>query len=37
MTDTDETAGHAVAWYGNVVLHLRTGQTLSLPFEPSSH
>ena len=32
MTDTDDTAGHAVAWYGEVVLHLRTGERLPLPF-----
>ena len=37
MTDTDETAGHAVAWYDNVVLHLRTGETRSLPFQSSSN
>ena len=33
MTDTDDTAGHAVAWYGDVVLHLRTGERLPVPFE----
>ena len=27
----------SVAWYDNVVLHLRTGETLSLPFRPSSN
>ena len=32
MTDTDDTAGHAVAWYGDVVLHLRTGERLPVPF-----
>ena len=34
MTDTDDTAGHAVAWYGDVMLHLRTGEKLAVPFEP---
>ena len=33
MTDTDDTAGHAVAWYGDVTLHLRTGARLAVPFE----
>ena len=33
MTDTDDTAGHAVAWYGDVTLHLRTGARLPVPLE----
>ena len=33
MTDTDDTAGHAVAWYGDFMLHLRTGKRLPVPFE----
>ena len=33
MTDTDDTAGHAVAWYGDFMLHLRTGERLPVPFE----
>ena len=33
MTDTDDTAGHAVAWYGDVMLHLRTGEKVPVPFE----
>ena len=37
MTDTDDTAGHAVAWYGDVMLHLRTGERLPVPFESDPH
>ena len=33
MTDTDDTSGHAVAWYGEVVLHLQAGGRVSLPFD----
>lgn len=36
MTDTDETAGSAVAWYDDIVLQLHTGEALPLPFEPPS-
>ena len=36
MTDTDDTAGHAIAWYGDVVLHLHTGETLPVPFDDDS-
>jgi hypothetical protein len=33
MTDTGNTAGHAVAWCGDVTLHLRTCARLPVPFE----
>ena len=33
MTDTDDTMGHAVAWYADIVLHLRSGESLRLPFD----
>ena len=35
MTDTDDTMGHAVAWYADIVLHLRSGESLRLPFDES--
>ena len=33
MTDTDDTMGHAVAWYADVVLQLPSGESLRLPFD----
>ena len=33
MTDTDDTEGRATAWYSDVVLHLQTGSSLSVPFD----
>ena len=33
MTDTDDTEGQAIAWYRDVVLHLQTGSSLSVPFD----
>ena len=33
MTDTDDTEGHTTAWYSDVLLHLKTGSSLSVPFD----
>ena len=33
MTDTDDTEGQTTAWYRDVVLHLQTGSSLSVPFD----
>ena len=32
MTDTDDTGGAAIAWYGGIKLHLYSGETVALPF-----
>ena len=33
MTDIDDTEGRATAWYRDVVVHLQTGSSLSVPFD----
>ncbi len=33
MTDTDDTMGHAVAWFADIVLQLPSGESLRLPFD----